>query len=186
MSEEGKPAQDGGAASQSAKGGGKKKVIIIALVSVVVLAGIGVPATFMLLKKESPKVEELPADVAEEEPPPTGTLEGKGEVLEFEEGEEMIGAIVPFDTFLVNLAGGKYIRAQVQVEFETLDVPSRFYTRMVPLRDGIINLLSNQTAEDLEGSKGKEKLKGQIRKYMNETLRREDVKRVYFTQFVIQ
>jgi flagellar FliL protein len=182
MSEEAQSAQQ----TENKAASGKKKLIIIAAACVVVLAGIGVPATMMLLKKEAPKLQDLPADAAEEEVLPEGKLEGKGEVLEFEEGEELIGAIVPFDTFLVNIAGGKYIRLQVQVEFESLDVPSRFYTRMVPLRDGIISLLSQQSAEDLEGAKGKDKLKTQIRKFMNETLRREDVKRVYFTQFVIQ
>jgi flagellar FliL protein len=97
-----------------------------------------------------------------------------------------LGAIIPFETFLVNLSGGKYIRLQAQVEFETLDVPRRFYTRAVPIRDGIISLLTQMTAENLETSKGKDKLRAEIRSTINTALRKEEVRRVYFTQFVIQ
>jgi flagellar basal body-associated protein FliL len=118
------------------------------------------------------------------EVPAVSYLEKKLE--ELEEGEEPLGAIVPLETFLVNLSGGKYIRAQVQVEFESLDVPRRFYTRSVPIRDGIISMLTQMTAENLESAKGKDKLRAEIRSVINTTLRKEEVRRVYFTQFVIQ
>jgi len=113
-------------------------------------------------------------------------LVGHGETAELEEGEEALGAIVPFETFLVNLSSGKYIRLQLQVEFETPDIPKRLYSRMDPIRDGIIALLTERTASDLEDSKGKEKLKKDIKDLVNERLHREDARRVYFTQFVIQ
>jgi flagellar FliL protein len=93
---------------------------------------------------------------------------------------------VPLETFLVNLSGGKYVRAQIQLEFETLDVPRKFYTRAVPIRDGIISMLTQMTAENLESSKGKDKLRAEIRSLINTVLRKEEVRRVYFTQFVIQ
>ncbi|NBS70712.1 hypothetical protein EBT31_17635, partial [bacterium] len=57
--------------------------------------------------------------------------------VELEEGEELLGAIVPLDTFLLNLAKGKYIRMQVQLEFSGLDIPKSFYSRAVPIRDSI-------------------------------------------------
>lgn len=163
----------------------KKKLFIIGGVAALALL-IGAPAGYFLLKKPAAKVEDVTIALEDDSGDKRGKIEGGGDAVEFEEGEEAIGAIVPFDTFLVNLSGGKYIRVQVQVEFESLDVPSRFYTRMVPIRDGIISLLAQQTADDLLASKGKDKLRLSIRNVMNEVLRREDVKRVYFTQFVIQ
>jgi len=173
---------------QSTGASKKKKVLflVIGLVSLVLLAG--VPAAYFLLSKPATKLDELDADAAEdeEEEGEKGKLAGSDDALEFEEGEEALGAIVPFDTFLVNLTGGKYVRVQVQVEFDGMDVPSRFYTRLVPIRDGIISLLTQQTAESLEDSKGKDKLKIAMRNLMNEVLREEHVRKVYFTQFVIQ
>jgi len=161
-----------------------KRVLIAAGGVVALLIMVGVPAGYFLLKEEPKEVSEVTPEMA-----PESALkpEGHDDVEEeLEEGEEPLGAIVPLETFLVNLSGGKYIRAQVQVEFETLDVPRRFYTRAVPIRDGILSMLTQMTAENLESAKGKEKLRTEIRAVINATLRKEEVRRVYFTQFVIQ
>jgi flagellar FliL protein len=160
-----------------------KRVLIAAGGIVALLITVGIPAGYFLMKDEQKEVAEVTPEMAPEQHKPEG--HDDGEDL-FEEGEEPLGAIVPFETFLVNLSGGKYIRLQVQVEFETLDVPRRFYTRAVPIRDGIISLLTQMTAENLETSKGKDKLRAEIRSTINTALRKEEVRRVYFTQFVIQ
>jgi flagellar FliL protein len=168
-------------------GKSKKKLMLVVGGALLLIVGAGVPALYLLLGKKEVKMEDLPADIAEDEQDSKhGKLEGAGAEIEFGEGEEAIGAIVPFDTFLVNLSGGKYVRVQVQVEFESMDVPSRFYTRMVPIRDGIISALTQQTAEILEDGKGKERLKIAIKNLINDALREEQVRKVYFTQFVIQ
>lgn len=161
-----------------------KRVVIAAVGVVGLLIIVGVPAGYFLLKKEPPEVQEVTPEMsAEPQLKPEGFDDAEEEL---EEGEEPLGAIVPFDTFLVNLSGGKYIRTQIQVEFETLDVPRRFYTRAVPIRDNIISLLTQMSAENLESTKGKDKLRAEIRAVINAALRKEEVKRVYFTQFVIQ
>jgi len=177
--------KEGGEAGTAPDKKGSKKLLLVGGAVAFLLLAAGLPTVYFLVLKKpaAAPVEELEADAAEED---TGKMEGLGEDLEVEEGEESLGAIIPFDTFVVNLSGGKYIRVQLQVEFESLDVPSRFYSRMVPIRDGVISLLTQQVAEDLTTSKGKETLRGQLRKLMNDTLRKEEVRRVYFTQFVIQ
>jgi flagellar basal body-associated protein FliL len=166
----------------------RKKLFVIAGVVCLVI-GVGAPIGYFMLgsSEPAPQVEEVKVDTQEvstEEP--HAKLEGHADEIELEEGEEALGAIVPFETFLVNLSGGRYIRLQLQVEFETPDVPRRLQSRMVPIRDGIISLLTQQTSSELEDSKGKEKLKKGIKDLINERLHREDARRVYFTQFVIQ
>jgi flagellar FliL protein len=161
-----------------------KRALIAVGGIVALLIAVGVPAGYFLLKEEPKEVEQVTPEM---EPESHYKPEGHDDPEEeLEEGEEPLGAIVPFETFLVNLSGGKYIRAQIQVEFETLDVPRRFYTRAVPIRDSIISLLTQMTAENLDTIKGKDKLRGEIRSVINTTLRKEEVRRVYFTQFVIQ
>lgn len=161
-----------------------KRALIAVGGIVALLIAVGVPAGYFLLKEEPKEVEQVTPEM---EPESHHKPEGHDDPEEeLEEGEEPLGAIVPFETFLVNLSGGKYIRAQIQVEFETLDVPRRFYTRAVPIRDSIISLLTQMTAENLDTIKGKDKLRGEIRSVINTTLRKEEVRRVYFTQFVIQ
>lgn len=164
----------------------RSKRVVIAVAGIVgLLVVVGVPAGYFLLKEEPKETQEVTPEMSAE--PQHDKAEGHDDPEEeLEEGEEPLGAIVPFDAFLVNLAGGKYIRAQIQVEFETLDVPRRFYTRAVPIRDSIISLLTQTTAENLESLKGKDKLRAEIRSIINTTLRKEEVRRVYFTQFVIQ
>jgi flagellar FliL protein len=187
--EESKQAETGGAeVTAQAPAGKRKKILFLIIGLLVLLVAGGVPAAYFMFRKPAAKIDELASDIAEkeDEEEDQGKRVGSGESLDFEEGEEAIGAIVPFDTFLVNLNGGKYVRVQVQVEFDSMDVPSRFYTRMVPIRDAIISLLTQQTAESLEDSKGKDKLKIAIRNLMNDVLRKEEVRKVYFTQFVIQ
>lgn len=165
-----------------------KKTLVIGGVVCLVL-GVGAPIGYFMFNSSEPpaKVEDVKVDTKEEPSESNHSkLEGQADSLELEEGEEALGAIVPFETFLVNLSGGKFIRLQLQVEFESADIPKRFYSRMVPIRDAVIALLTQQSAGDLEDIKGKEKLKKDIKELINEQLHREDARRVYFTQFVIQ
>lgn len=114
------------------------------------------------------------------------SFQDRPDAVDAEEGEEALGAIVPLDTFLLNLPGDKYIRVQMQLEFQGMEIPTRFYGRVIPIRDSIITFISNQKADDLQTTKGKEELKENVRKIVNGQLRKELVRRVYFTQFVIQ
>ena len=102
----------------------KKKRTLLAVGGVLgLLVLIGAPAGYFLLKEEPKEVSQVKPEMS---PEIQHKPEGFEEVEELEEGEEPLGAIVPFETFLVNLSGGKYIRTQIQVEFETLDVPTKF------------------------------------------------------------
>jgi flagellar FliL protein len=164
---------------------GNKKTIFIAVGVAVLILAIGAPVTYFALKPKEQTSESLTADAAAEGENAL-VQEGVHDEDELLEGEESLGAFFPFETFVVNLAGGRYIRLQVQIEFTSRDVPKRFYPRLVPIRDTMINLLAGRTQDDLLNEKGRESLKKDIRDIINETLRSEDVRRVYFTQFVVQ
>lgn len=163
--------------------GGRKKMIIIGAI-VFLLIAISLPVGYLVLHKEK-KVEEAGSEVAK-----LGEWddmkEGHGEEEELLDGEEPLGPLYPFDTFLVNLTGGGYIKMQMQVEFDARDIPKKFYARQTPLRDSIIALLASKTRSDLEGKKGYDSLKDGLREIINETLKQEVIKKVYFTQFVVQ
>lgn len=171
-------------------GGSKKKLLIIGAAVVGLLVLVGFPVMFFTLrggeKKASP---EMQTAAEEGQPKPGGeavVAEGSTDEDQMQENEEALGALFPFDTFVVNLKGGKYLRAQIQVEFVERDVPRRFYSRLVPTRDGLITLLTTKTADDVNSSEGKEALKREVKDLINEVLRKEEVKNVYFTQFVLQ
>ncbi len=162
-----------------------KKLLFVVGGVVLLVILIGVPvAIFATKSKTTEATEQLAANAASH----TDSVipEGANDEDELLEGEEPLGAIFPLDTFVVNLSGAKYIRAQIQLEFTERDVPKRFYSRMVPIRDSIITLLTSKTAEDLGSEKGKENLRGELKDLVNEALRKEEVRKIYFTQFVIQ
>jgi flagellar FliL protein len=160
----------------------KKKLILALVGGLVLLLAIGIPVSFFVFK-EKKSTEELPADAAQE----AGLVpEGHDDEDALDEGEEGLGAIFPLETFVVNLQGGRFIRCQMQLEFQSREVPRRFYAKLVPIRDAIISLLTKRQADDVVSEKGKGALKGEIKEIVNEIMHREDVKTIYFTQFVVQ
>lgn len=112
--------------------------------------------------------------------------QGYGDDEELLENEVALGAMFPLESFVVNLAGGGFIRIHIQLEFAGRTIPKRFMARLVPIRDTLIALLSSRRRSDLLNRDGKEDLKGDIITLINEMLGKEDVKNVYFTNFVIQ
>ncbi|MBN8548944.1 MAG: flagellar basal body-associated FliL family protein [Deltaproteobacteria bacterium] len=164
----------------------KKKMFLIGGGVVALLLVIGVPVMIFSMKpKASEENAELAANAAHDAGPGM-VAEGSHDEEELADGEEAVGAFFPFENFIVNLSGGRYVRAQVQVEFNGKDVPKRFYARLVPVRDSIISMLSSRASDDLLTDKGKDALRNDIKDMINDLLKKEEVKKVYFTQFFIQ
>jgi flagellar protein FliL len=180
-----KEGEEEGSAESSAPKKKSKKGLFIGLGIAVLLIAIGVPLAIFMTKekKEEPKsAEKVSVDVSKDN---SHKLSTEAEE-ELQEGEEILGAIAPLDAFVVNLRGGRFIRVQVQLEFVERDVPKRLFQRAAIVRDAIITLLTTKSAEEMLDREGKEKLRKEIRSLVNESIRKELVKQVYFTQFVVQ
>lgn len=177
--------KEGEGAAANPKGSKRTLLLVVGGVVGLILL-IGVPVAFFVLRPaEKPKTsEELAADAAQGEA--ALVPEGSNDEDELMEGEEPLGAFFPMETFVLNLDEGRFIRLQVQLEFFGPDISKRFYARTIPLRDALISLITGKKSEGLLSDKGKEDLRGEIRDRINEILRKEEVKKVYFTQFVIQ
>jgi len=165
-------------------GGSKKKILFIAGFVVLLALAAGIPTVIMLMRNKQ-QTEEVAADAAQQAQDALKP-EGSDDQSELAEDEERLGAIAPLETFVVNLNGGKYLRTQIQLEFQGADIPNKFVSRLVPIRDGVIAALTKKTESELSSPTGKQNLKNEVRDIVNEQLRKEEVKRVYFTQFVIQ
>jgi flagellar FliL protein len=162
----------------------KSKLMLFIGVGVVVLL-IGGGAAFFLMKGKKEAKEEIGADAAQSESGLTSESAVDAEEP-LEEGEEALGAIFPLETFVVNLTGGKYVRVQMQLEFQTRDVPKSFLGKIVAIRDLIITALNKKTADTILAENGKESVKSSVKDIVNEVLKKEAVKKVYFTQFIVQ
>jgi len=171
------------AAAAPAKASGKKGLLMPIAIGVVgaVLAGGGV-AFFMSRGAEKPKPsEEIPAEAAHEEPAPAATSLLPAEYIALE------------PAFTVNLAdesGDRYLQAEVQLMTRDPKVAELLKKHDPVVRDRLVSLFSQQTADQLRTREAKEKLKEEalkeVQAVMKEATGRAGVEALYFTSFVTQ
>lgn len=98
-------------------------------------------------------------------------------------------SVVNLGAFTVNLrgsGGGRLLRAEVQLEVENRELDA-VENQKPPLRDAVLTLASDYTFADLEGVDGKTHLRDEVLARVNGVLEdRAQVKRVYFTEFIVQ
>ena len=103
------------------------------------------------------------------------------------EDKPTVGAIVPLDPFIANLAdedGKRYLKATLQVEFYTAKEPEEFKTPQV--RDLLLTLFSSKQFSEIRSPEGKAVLREEIINRLNRAMHRDVVKQVYFTEFIVQ
>ena len=142
----------------------KKKLIIIIAGAVLFFSISGFFAYTMLYsKKEGPETESKKGKNSEK------------------------AALVALDPFILNLAEqGRFLK--VTLHFELAD-PS--YQQLVEnntpqLKDAIIILLSSKSTETIASPEGKLQLKDEILLRANQTIGKDVIKNLYFTEFVMQ
>ena len=142
------------------------KWIIIGMVVLLVLGGGGFFAWKTFLNPEQ-------KDVAEEKT--AGMVE--------------LGPTFPLDTFIVNLAGTsgeRYLKVTMELELKDSSLTAELEKRKPQVRDTILLLLSSKTFEDVATFKGKTRIRNQITARLNGILIPGSIKKVYFTEFVVQ
>jgi flagellar FliL protein len=158
-------------------GGGNKLLLIVIIVLLILLLVIGGLVAYFLLSG------------SDEEQPPTQQeqqkIEKKKKVTDMTE----IGPIYPLDKFVVNLVStnaNRYLKCKIDLELDSQELQQEIDKKLPAIRDLIIRILSSKTVEEIQTSKGKEKLKEEIKRKINEVLTTGEVRNVYFTEFVIQ
>jgi len=184
MAEETEEKKEGTKEGSSGGSGSRGKWIGLILLIIVVQVGatLGGMYLFRSSKAEATK-EELPSDAASKEENEAVEPEEQDEL---KEGEEIFGAIYPLEMFLVNLKDGGVIRVEMQLQFTSREVPRRLYSRMPIIRDTVISILSQKSKADVLEKKGREQLRADVKKLVNERLMGELVSVVLFTQYIVQ
>jgi flagellar FliL protein len=176
------------AAAAPAKGG-SKLVPIILVTNTLLMAGV----LFMVLKKPAAG----PAAAAE--PAAEGHGESKGEGHGEEGGheksggggkkEEGPGPMVKLDNFVIQLKAAdseRYVRVAFDLEMKAEPDKDLVAARLSPIRDSIIAYFSDRNIEDLRGSQGMEKTKGELKARLDEIVPGNRIKAVYVTDFIVQ
>ena len=154
----------------------KKKLLIILIV--VVLGGAVGAMKFLGIgpfkKAEAPAAEEAQKKEEEKQPP---------------KPKVEVGPMVTMEPVIVNLAdpsGRRYVKVTMTFELDSDAVKKEFEERLPQIKDLLITLLRSKTSAELNDPGGIFRLKEEIVSRINTLLVTGKVKRVYFTDFVIQ
>lgn len=101
----------------------------------------------------------------------------------------LLGPILPLDPFIVNLAGDdgrRFLKVNMDLELDDSKLKEEIEHRMPQIRDSILVLLSSKTYDDVASVQGKFKLRAEVVNRINAYLQSGKVKKVYFTEFVMQ
>ena len=107
------------------------------------------------------------------------------------EKEEQMSIIIPLKSFVVNLfdkrgMGKRYLKISMELEVRNEEARVKVENNIPRLRDTVLILLSSQTLKDINTMEGKLELKNAIVLRMNQILGNKTVRRIYFTEFVVQ
>jgi len=177
-------AKDDQAPAEAEGGGSKKKLFIIIGAGVAVALILGVVA-FMLLGKGSKKEEAK--EGAKTEAKAEGGHGGGGGAAG-KEGAAGGSNMFPLEPFIVNIYDGQELRyLKVKVELEMAGATKAdMDSRLAPIRDAVLVLLSAKTLHDIQDVQGKTQLKEEILVAINKIIAPGKIGKVYFTDFVVQ
>ena len=102
-----------------------------------------------------------------------------------------VSIICPMKSFVVNLldkrgVGRRYLKVTIEVEVGKETDKQLIESNDPQLRDTILLLLSNQTLSEINTMEGKLALKQELLSRMVQILGEGVVRRIYFTEFVVQ
>jgi len=157
------------------KEGGNKLLLIVIIVLLLILLIVGAAVAYFLLS----------GDDNPQDQPQQQKIEKKKKIQKMTE----MGPIYPLDQFIVNLVSNnssRYLKCKIDLELDSQELQQEIDKKLPAIRDLIIRILSSKTVEEIQTSKGKEKLKEEIKRKINEILTTGEIRNVYFTEFVIQ
>ncbi|MBF0309165.1 MAG: flagellar basal body-associated FliL family protein [Magnetococcales bacterium] len=102
---------------------------------------------------------------------------------------ELVGEMVKLEPFVVNLnepRGNRYLKTTIQLELEGPALKEELTRRAPQVQDIVLALLTSKTTQELQSLEGKFRLREELLSRINALLVNGSIKRVYFTEFVIQ
>lgn len=159
-----------GAAGEPEPQSGNKKLIMIMIAVVVLLLGIG-GGLFLFMGGEEEQ------------------LSPEQEQAELEKQASQVGPMVNLDAFIVNILDdeeSRYLKAALTIEASNDAAVMELNERLPQIKDAVLLLVGNKTFDELRDMQGKLQLRAELINRLNGILVKGKVKRIYFTDFVVQ
>ncbi|MCM3156575.1 flagellar basal body-associated protein FliL [Bacillus subtilis] len=139
----------------------KKKLMIILLIILIVIGALGAAAYFV--------------------------LGGKSEKSEAKKSiDEIVASSVDVQEITTNLKSDNIIRLAIKLETDSDKSKEELEKRDFQVKDAVISLLADTNADQIEGDKGKETFKKELKDKINSYLQEGKVEKVYITSFNLQ
>ncbi|MEI1421389.1 flagellar basal body-associated protein FliL [Bacillus cabrialesii] len=139
----------------------KKKLMIILLIILIVIGALGAAAYFV--------------------------LGGKSEKSEAKKSiDEIVASSVDVEEITTNLKSDNIVRLAIKLETDSDKSKEELEKRDFQVKDAVISLLADTNANEIEGDKGKEAFKKELKGKINSYLQEGKVEKVYITSFNLQ
>lgn len=182
-----KPTEGGGAPPPAAKPK-KKKILIYGGIGLAGIAAVAL-AVFFVFNPAKPGVGKDNAAVQEKEGGHGGGKEKEGGHGGKEGGKGGSPLTFALDPFILNLAdieSNRYLKISITLEFDTSRTTQDAEQRVPQIRDAMILLMSSLTYGDIHSVAGKLTLQSEIQNRISKIVEPGVVKRVFFTDLVVQ
>ncbi|MDO3659418.1 flagellar basal body-associated protein FliL [Bacillus sp. C28GYM-DRY-1] len=140
----------------------KKKLMIILLIILIVIGALGAAAYFVLGGKPGEKSE------------------AKKSI------DEIVASTVEIEEITTNLKSDNIIRLAIKLETDSDKSKEELEKRDFQVKDAVISQLADTKANEIEGDKGKEAFKKELKEKLNSYLQEGKVEKVYITSFNLQ
>jgi flagellar FliL protein len=148
-----------------------KNMILFGLL-ILLLIGVGVVAWLLLQRNNQAQAQGQAAAAA-----PSAVAAQK------------VGPMVSIDPFIVNILDHettRYLKAAITIEVDSPEAGSEAEQRMPQLQDAILLLVGNKTFDELRDLQGKLQLRAELMEKLNKIMQKGQVRKIYFTDFVVQ
>ncbi len=113
----------------------------------------------------------------------SGSKEAGEEQIVQEPGLWSMGSLI---VNLMDANGERYLKIVIQIEVSSQDCISEMDLLKPKITDSILGLLSSKNYKEIAGFEEKQRLRDEIAMRLNSYLTKGQVRRIYFTEFLIQ
>jgi flagellar FliL protein len=115
--------------------------------------------------------------------------EGEKNSRENRSASASLGPTIKLDNFVINITDGqrtRYLKAGITLEAMDKKTKQEIQDRKPQIRDAVIFLSSNKNFRELRDLQGKKQLQADLQHKINSILQKGKVRRIFFTEFVVQ
>ncbi|GAB4233423.1 MAG: flagellar basal body-associated FliL family protein [Deltaproteobacteria bacterium] len=164
----------------------KKKLLLFAGIGLAGIAAVALAVFFVFNPSKSGASKDNTAAQAKEAGHGAGKEGGHAGKEGEKGGSPLTFALEPFILNLADIDSNRYLKISITLEFDSPGTTRQAEQRVPQIRDALILLMTSLTYGDIHSVAGKLTLQSEIQNRISKVMEPGNVKRVYFTDLVVQ